>query len=171
VIYGFFLRRFYNAVTKPYDFQSAVGRKVIELYEKQGHVSALVCGKPGIGKSSLVYVVKDMLKAAGKAPTVVTGFRLTTIGMSLSTLTGFGAARDTPLIGDITEFDGAINFAESAEMKEKECLAKDKAALKSTLETLMHMPYTIAILSGNTPLTSLDTCYTHSGAVDFTYQA
>jgi hypothetical protein len=156
VVYGFFLRRFYRVIARdenmevayhieqsnqycwntfpticpmisaPYAFQEEVGEKIVKLYKQDKRVSALVCGKPGIGKSSLVYVVKGMLVKAGKAPTIVTGFRFTTIGMCLNMLTSFGAAEDTPLIVDIAEVDRAIDFAESGGRKEKECPARDR---------------------------------------------
>jgi hypothetical protein len=105
---------------------------------------------------------------------VVNGFRFTTIGLGLNTLTGFGATKNAPIILDVTEFDKAIEFAESKEVKERECLAKDKSALKGTLEALKHFPNIIVIMTGNTSLDTLQadsrSCYVNEGAIDLCKQ-
>jgi hypothetical protein len=110
----------------------------------------------------------------GKKPTVLTGFRPTSKGLSLKTLSDFNPTKDSPLIVDITEFDKAIEYAESKTIKEVECLAKDRSALKGMLESIKRLPFIIAVMTCNTPIKVLQSdereCYTHNGAVDLRFQ-
>jgi len=134
-------------------WQAKAVAKLASVYAKNNRATLLVCGKPGIGKSTLGELLAVALKASGAQPEVVKNLDLTLRGVVLEDVYDMPVST-APVILMLDEFDATIDHAERNEVSKAEAtsLAETPAALLGILDRLNRTPHTVVIASTNRTL-------------------
>ncbi len=136
----------------PHDWQEQVVLKMLKQYDSGEHVSALVCGPPGCGKSSLGLIFAAHLKNRGTDPQVYRGIDFTTPGCVPNNIYCVPTL-NSPVILVLDEIDTTINFAEDTDKNIHNASPADtQTRLLNLIDRLSSTDNLIIIYTSNKPL-------------------
>jgi hypothetical protein len=157
-----------------YHWQKNAVKELMGRYRCSSRVTTLVCGGPGVGKSSLGELLAVEMKTTLKvSPEVVKNMDLTAKGQLLDD--AFGTPTElTPVILMLDEFDATVDSAESRgdqnKQREGASLAETPTALLTLLDRLGNTRHLIVIATSNKPLSEMEAGtyarYTRKGRLD-----
>ena len=135
---------------EPFNWQRSLSKEVRSNYERNSRASVLICGEPGLGKTSTCIAIALILKQQLKIdPIVVRGINLTQSGFTLGELNS--PTPKKPVILVIDEIDAIIRYAE--EQKERgekfRSVAKDPSSLLGFLDRVNETNHYIIIMTSN----------------------
>ncbi len=142
------------AFAKPRPWQSAAIIPIIEHYDKHKQCTVLICGKPGVGKTTLGRIIASEMRRILKTDaTLIQGVDFRSKGIGLDDLI-YNLSDSHPSILVVDEFDEAIEHAESKETlrTESRAIADTASGLLSTLDRISETTNLIVIATTNKPL-------------------
>lgn len=162
---------------RAHPWQDQVIRQIESAFATNGRASALVCGAPGLGKSTLGELLADALQSRSRlAAEVVKNLDLTARGLLLEDVYDTPVP-NSPVILVLDEFDAAVEYAERAERGDGEAaaLAETPTVLLTLLDRLGRTPHLIVLATSNRPLSEMTTGrfarYTRAGRLDLHTEA
>ena len=161
---------------KPFRWQQSLAENVCSVYSKKERVSILLCGAPGLGKTSSCNAIALVLRQTlNVEPIIVRGVSLTQTGFTLGEINSPTSKK--PVILIIDEIDSSIKYAE--EQKEKcgefRSIAKDPTSMLSFLDRVNETSGYVLLLTSNLDADeficdkSIYHRYTRKGRVDTIY--
>ncbi len=135
------------------DWQNDLVKTLLTDYERTNHASAIVMGKPGIGKSTIGYLVTLALgQEKGVRPVLVANLDLTTRGLLYDDVVRPKPSREAPVVLMLDEYDQTVRHAERVDKSgkgESVSHAESKASLTGLLDRLAISDYVIVIATTN----------------------
>lgn len=160
------------AISKPW--QAEAVRALLREYELHGRVSALVCGAPGLGKSTVGMLLAKAIQTELRArPEVVMNLDLTMRGITPEDVFHTPTS-STPVVLMMDEFDTTVKFAEGAAERtgkgEGVSLAETPSALLAILDRFNITEHLIIIATSNLGMAEMEAGvyqrYTRKGRFD-----
>lgn len=164
--------------SKAHKWQSEIVRAVVKRYLTATHASVLVCGAPGLGKSTLGELIAAELMARTRmVPEVVKNLDLTARGLLLED--AYDSPTPTsPVILMLDEFDATVAHAERDQSgdgaREGTALADTPTSLLAVLDRLNRQSHLIVIATSNMgldPLRKKYPRYVRDGRFDLRFPA
>jgi len=157
-------------LTKIYDGQKTIVDYVINTYKNKStkNVTVLVTGDPGVGKSTLAFLIAQEIKKLGVDPYLIKGFNVMSDEMQYHPIIGhYSPKNDCPVILLLDEFDLAMKRADDAGnqqngqngQRDDLAIASNKTNLNNFLDALNDESFLIAIATTNTKLKEINDNY------------
>lgn len=137
-----------------YKWQTDVAEQLIEDYNRCSRASIILHGKPGLGKTTLGFIVAELLNASPNMveATLVANFDPTSPGLLLSAAWRSPPSRTRPVVLMLNEYDTIVKFCEADKKqsaREGLSLANSKNSFTSLLDRLSATDNLIVIATMN----------------------
>lgn len=126
------------------------------ISESENQKSILLCGRQGLGKTSLSFFLGEKLNAQ-----IILGYNLTSLGTTLNNLWSLSPSISQPVILVLDEIETAFAYATRVPMvKDKfRCLAEDKASLNTLFDRFERTPGLYIVATTNISFNEIYTQY------------
>ena len=146
---------------------------IMAEYKKQRNCSVLICGPPGVGKSTIgELLAKKMIDDLQVDPIVIKNLNITSSGLTLEDAFDTPSS-DNPIILMLDEFDVAVKYANQEKNKsggEGCSMAENPTLLLGLLDRLNKTPNLILITSSNEKVESFEKRVIRKGRISLKLQ-
>ena len=154
-------------------WQKQMIQKILAEYKEQENCSVLICGPPGVGKSTIgELLAKKMIDDLQVDPIVIKNLNITSSGLTLEDAFD-SPSSDNPIILLLDEFDVAVKYANKEKNKsggEGCSLAENPTLLLGLLDRLNKTPNLILIASSNEKVDSFEERIIRKGRISLKLQ-
>jgi hypothetical protein len=160
-----------KAPAVPFAWQQNIMGKIIAAFKEKRHVSVLLSGAPGIGKSRLAELLATELRRNSSVePTIVKNYDPSDSFVSFDSVIGNPIVSE-PLIVVLDEYDAIIQAAEAkplVEMVQQPQLRvhSSRTVMLGVLDLIALVDHVIVIATMNAAISSVDAAYTRPGRFD-----
>ena len=133
-----------------FTWQKTALSKMLKMYNAHNRVSVLICGPPGVGKSTMGIIFAKAINGKHTDCLTINNFNMATRGLSLESVTRL-ATKTHPVVIMFNEFDTTIDNVSIKDIiiTSSHCIAEDSTSLLNAMDRLNKIKHLVCIFTTN----------------------